>query len=400
MNIEIKDEDIMELVPLHVRKINENYMVIKKEDMTSLITQKPGITVIKMIEKKKTLSEIKETIALEYEIEKSTVNITPIIQTLILNNFVSRIGNRILFKEKSKLIVQVNYFISTILLASIFELLLNSIKIPLFYDLLKKLFYQQIHVEKSILKTAEASLQRTNATGKKFLTEYENLQKKIIFDKTLFFKLNYNSLDYWLNKYFVIENKDYFKQVLGKKVIYCSYHTCGFELLPFILAGHGLELLAPVAYKDDFFMKLIDRNEEIKKYLNYTVPKLLSRSEKDGIILYKALKNDKNILLFCDTHILLSDDFIDVFFLGTIIKVNRGAALLHKRTKAPIVPVLTYHNGMRCFVKFFPMINYEEAQTEKDVTQQLFDVLQSHLEKYPHHWAKWHDLEEMIVEKY
>jgi lauroyl/myristoyl acyltransferase len=201
----------------------------------------------------------------------------------------------------------------------------------------------------------------------------------------------------WIRNYFVIENKKYFEEIKDKPIIYCGYHFSNYEMLPIVLGNYGLEVCTPIAFKDEYFEQHVQRTNAIKGRVFPATPLIYSRSEKDGIILFRALKNNKSILLFCDTHILLADVYLTVKFLDRTIKVNRGAALLHKKTRVPIVPVLTYQKGNRCYIKFLSQIIYEEDVTEQDIIQKLFGTLEDHIRDYPHQWAKWQDLESMVV---
>lgn len=396
MRYNLGEEDILELVPVSVKKINEDYLIVKKEDMTSLITPRAGAKVIELIVSKKSPSKIKEIIANEFGIDKSTVNITPIIETLVDNGFISQIGDQVLFEENPRWLIQLNYFFTIVMRAYLLEFLLNMDWILLSYPLLRKIFFKQTYIDKAIITRAKVSLVSSGISENRFSKEFENLHKQMAFDKTLFLKLNFNALDKWLSHYFIIEDEEYLKKLQEQRIIFCGYHLGGFESLPYILAKYGIEVHSPVAYKGEFFSQLIERTNTMKDCIITKVPHLLSRSEKDGLLLYRALKNEKSILLFCDTHILLSDVYLNVRFMGKTIKVNRGAALLHKRTQTPIVPVLTHQRGNKCHIIFLPQIKFEECITEQDITQKLFKILEDHISIFPQQWAKWHDLEAMV----
>jgi lauroyl/myristoyl acyltransferase len=397
MKYAIGENDTLIMVPVSIKKLAEEYLIIKKQDATALTTPKAGVRVVELIELGKTSSQIKEIISKEYNVDISTVNITPILESLFDNGFISQVGNQQVFKERFRLFVKLKYFLTIILGGSFLEFLIKRDRIQLTYPFLKKMFFKKTQVDKALIDRAKVAFMKSGFPDKNISQRYTNLQKQISFDKTLFFNLNDKAMSGWIRNYFVIENKIYFEEIKDKTIIYCGYHFSNFEMLPIVLGNYGLEVCTPIAFKDEYFEQHVQRTNAIKGRVFPAAPLIYSRSEKDGIILFRALKNNKSILLFCDTHILLADVYLTVKFLDRTIRVNRGAALLHKKTRVPIVPVLTYQKGNRCYIKFLSQIIYEEDVTEQDIIQKLFGTLEDHIRDYPHQWAKWQDLESMVV---
>jgi Bacterial lipid A biosynthesis acyltransferase len=397
MKYTIEEKDILIMAPVSIKKLAEDYLIIKKEDLTTLTTRKAGAKVVELIASGKTLFKIKEIISKEFNVDKSTVNITPILESLIDNGFISRIGGRVMFRETPRPFVHLKHFLTIILSSKLLEYFMKRDRVQLIYPILKRIFFNKVQIDNALIDRAKVVFMGSGFYDEKFSQKYANAQKQIAFDKTLFFNLNDKAMGEWIKKYFVIENKVYFDTIKDKTIIFCGYHFSNFEMLPIVLGNYGLEVCTPIAYKDDYFEQHVLRTKAIKDRVFPAVPQIYSRSEKDGLILFRALKNNRSILLFCDTHILLTEAYVTVRFLGRMIKVNRGAALLHKKTHVPIVPVLTYQKGNRCYIKFLSQILYEEDTAEQDITQKLFGRLEDHMGGYPHQWAKWHDLELMTV---
>jgi lauroyl/myristoyl acyltransferase len=163
-----------------------------------------------------------------------------------------------------------------------------------------------------------------------------------MFDKTLFFFLSDRAFKTWIMEYFIIENSEQLSMLQNRQIIFCAFHFANYEMLPIVLGAHGIEVYTPIAFKDELFKKHTNRIEEVKERIFPVVPRIYSRTNKDGIILFRALKNNKNILLYCDTHILLTDIYAKVKMFGHEVKVSRGAGVLHKKTGIPIVPILTH----------------------------------------------------------
>jgi lauroyl/myristoyl acyltransferase len=261
------------------------------------------------------------------------------------------------------------------------------------------MFFRKMQVDEKLLHHACVAFGKSGLSDSRFSRNYENIQKQIAFDKTLFFRLNYDALGRWIRNYFVLENQiSVIEETKDKGVIFCGYHFGSFETLPIVFGNIGIEVCSPVAYKDEYFEQHVKRIEVVKGRVFPVVPRLYSRSEKDGLILYRALREGKSILLFCDTHILLTENYLTVQLMGRSIKVNRGAAALHKKTHVPIVPVLTYQKRNQCHIRFLSPITYKQEITEHEITQRLFRILEDHVRDYPSQWAKWHDWENMVTQ--
>ena len=397
MKYNIEENDILTLVPVSIRKLTEDYLIIKKKDSTVLTTLKAGARVAELIDSGKPIVKIKESISKEFNVDVSTVNIMPILESLIDNGFISQIGSQVVLKERFRTFVHLKYFLTIILMGNLINYLIKWNEIKLSYPILKILLFKKVQTDKALIGRAKDAFMNSGYSDRHFFQKYTRLQKQILFDKTLFFNLNVTAMSGWIGNYFVIENKKYFEEIKEKAIIYCSYHFSNFEMLPIVFGNYGLEVCTPIAYKDNYFEQHVQRTKHFKDLVFPAVPQIYSRSKKDGMILFRALKNNKSILLFCDTHILLTDAYLEVRFLGRKIKVNRGAALLHKKTGIPIVPVLTYQKRDRCYIRFLPQICPEENVSEQNIIQTLFSILEDHIKSYPHQWAKWHDLESMVV---
>jgi|WetSurMetagenome_2_1015567.scaffolds.fasta_scaffold51490_2 hypothetical protein len=397
MNTTIEENDILTLAPVCIKKLDEDYLIIKKDDMTTLTTPKAGAKVVELLALGTTPFKIKEIISKEFQVDVETVNIRPILESLVDNGFISKIGDRVMFKEKYRLVVHLKHFLKTVLSSKLLEVLIKRDRIQFFYPFLKRIFFKKAIIDSTLVNRAKVAFNKSGFSDKKFLFKYANNQKHVAFDKALFFNLTDKALSTWIQKYFIIENEEYFNTIKNTTIIYCGYHFSNFEMLPIVFGNYGVEVCTPIAYKDEYFRQHVRRTEAMKECVFPAVPQLYSRSEKDGLLLFRALKNNKSILLFCDTHIVLTDSFLRVKFLGRMIRANRGAALLQKKTHVPIVPVLTYQKRNRCYIKFLPQMMYEEDVTEQDIIQKLFCVLEDHIRDYPPQWAKWQDLELMTV---
>ena len=195
--------------------------------------------------------------------------------------------------------------------------------------------------------------------NKGFLKQNIEIHAQIIYDRIMYFSLSFKNLKRWFDHYFVIENLHYFDSAINqnKGVILCGFHSGSYNLLPFIIASRGYEIHSPTLFDADFHKQIVERTKQIDAKGFSLKSHIYNRSNEDGIKLYRVLKEKGTILLFCDTHVFLTDDLLTVDFLNTKIKTNRGLAFFHKRTHSPIVPILTYQLGNKCHIKFLPILS-------------------------------------------
>ena len=60
---DINENDVLILSPVSIKKMTEDYLIIKKKDSTILTTPKAGARVVKLIESGKSVVKIKESIS-------------------------------------------------------------------------------------------------------------------------------------------------------------------------------------------------------------------------------------------------------------------------------------------------------------------------------------------------
>jgi len=397
----------IKLFPFFVTQENDISLIIKKEDRTILKTSEVGIKAVKMLNKGKTINEIREVLSREYNIEKSTINLNPLLETLIENHFISTLGDKILnTSKKNTLYVQLKFFINFIIQLRFVHFLYHYIPIRLSYSLLKKIFFKKIKIHENKKEEIEKRL-HTISYAESLRNKIQDiaeanirLLKQIEFDKTLFLKLRYRNLSTWLDKFFIIENIEILRKSMERKKgsILCGFHTGNYNLLAFVLAKNHFEVHTPVIFEEAAHQIIVERIQKIDREVFPLKVHIYKRGRYDGMRLFRVLKNRGIILLYCDTHIALADDLVEVDFFGRRIKTNRGVAFFHKKTNTPIIPVLTYNRGNYCHVKFLDEIYNMRNFTEQEILQKLFSILQNLLMNSPEQWAKWHDLEKMSID--
>jgi len=404
--LSIDENAKIKLVPFYIKQEGDNFLIVKKENLTILKTSEVGIKVANLLAKSHTINEIKDILSREYNIDKSTINVNPLLETFVENRYIYAIGDEILVESrKNKWYIQIKFFFSSITKLQLFHFIYYSIPIRISYIFMRKIIFKNIHIHEDIKNRINESLY----TVYPFINNKNNIQdiaeanvlllKQIEFDKVLFFNLGYKNLSTWLDKYFVIENIDtlYKNFERNKGIILCGFHSGSYNVLPCVLAKNHLEIHTPVIFEQTAHQMMVERIKKIDKEAFPFKLHIYRRGKYDGQRLFYVLKKGGIILLFCDTHRIFTDDVVEVKFYNQKIITNRGVAFFHKKTNAPIMPVLTYNQGAYCYIKFLDVISDMQTFTEGEIMQKLFSILQNLITNSPENWAKWADLREMNI---
>lgn len=402
------DENVkIKLLPFFIEQEHNIFLIIKKEDCTILKTSEEGIKAVKMLNKGKTIKEIKKILSQEYNVEKSTINIDPLLETLIENRFISSVGDKTLYTSEKKLwYVKLKFFATFILQLKLSHFIYHYVPIRLTYLFFKKIFFKKIKIHEGKREEIEKSLHAVNY-ARSLMNNIQDiveanirLLNKIEFDKTLFFKLGHRNLSTWLDKFFIVENMEILLKNVerNKGIILCGFHTGNYNLLPFVLAKNHFEVHTPVVLEEGGTEIVVERIKKIAQEAFPLKMHIYKRGKYDGVRLFRVLKRGGIILLYCDTHIALTNDLVEVEFFGRRIKMNQGVAFLHKKTNSPIIPVLTYNRGDYCYIKLLDAIYDMRNFDEQAIVQKLISILQNFLVNSPEQWAKWYDLRKMSID--
>jgi lauroyl/myristoyl acyltransferase len=402
----VDENEKMKLLPFFIKQEHNIFLIIKKEDCTVLKTSEVGIKAVKMLNKGKTIKEIKEILSKEYNVEESTININPLLETLIENRFISIIGDKTLYtSEKKPWSVKLKFFVTFILQLKLFHFIYHYMPICLTYFFFKKIFFKKIKIHEGKREEIEKGLHALNYAGlmnniQDIVEDNIRLLNQIEFDKTLFFELGYRNLRTWLDKFFIVENMEILLRNIkqNKGTILCGFHTGNYYSSPFVLAKNHFEVHTPVVLEEGGIEIVVERIKKIDQEAFPLKMHIYKRGKYDGVRLFRVLKKGGIILLYCDTHIALTNDLMEVEFFGRRIRANRGVVFLHKKTNSPIIPVLTYNRGNYCYVKLLDAIYNMQNFTEQEILQKLFSILQNFLVNSPEQWAKWPDLRKMSID--
>ncbi|AIF53771.1 lysophospholipid acyltransferase family protein [Pelosinus sp. UFO1] len=192
-----------------------------------------------------------------------------------------------------------------------------------------------------------------------------------------------------ISKYVQIENSQYLKDALsyGNGVIMATAHSGNWELFGAALAMYGFPVVG-VAQKQtnaDMDRFMIETRTMAGMHITY----------KSGVReMVKMLGEGRIVGLLMDQD--AGRDGVMVEFFGRLASTPQGAAALARMKDAPIIPAFITANadGTHKAILHPPVWVQKTSSREDDIlstTQQLTDIVEQHVRKYPHEWFWLHN---------
>jgi len=396
----------IKLVPFYLQKNNTDFFIVKRDDITVLKTSEAGIKTLKFLKKGYTIDKIKNIFSQKYNIEKSEINLNPILETLIENQFVAIWGDNVLIPlKKTNWIYKIKFFLLFTFPIQLFNLLFKYLAVRFSYPLINNFFSKNLkspvskkNITKEILDIISLD-ESVNWDIPNTVEANIKLLKQLNSEQYFCFMLSNKKISAWFDKFFIVENLEILINNIkrNKGLILCGFHTGSYIFLPCILAKNNVEVHTPIVFEEVGFEKVVDRLHQANDDIFPVRVHIYKRDKHDGLRFFNILRNNGVILLFCDTHIHQTEDLEEVDFFAQKIKVNRGIAFLHKKTNKPIIPVLTYNQGNYHYIKFLEKVENMQHCTEQEILQKIFSILQNFLINDPKQWTKWDDLNKMKI---
>jgi lauroyl/myristoyl acyltransferase len=113
--------------------------------------------------------------------------------------------------------------------------------------------------------------------------------------------------------------------------------------------------------------------------------------------LLNDLRKKRLVFLMADYPVSMRKNDGHIKFLGYNTIPTRGAAWLHKKTGAPIVPIMfRYVDGQELRLEVLDEIQTDAACDLSKTTQMVYDVLEKRILEAPESWALWLDYHLMV----
>lgn len=184
----------------------------------------------------------------------------------------------------------------------------------------------------------------------------------------------------------------------GKGAIVFSCHIGPYYFTPGALALLGYKIIIVEKFG---FIEVPIVNYHIKK-----INKLMGNTVLETTTIYddlllrklkKCLQEGKIVYIMGDYH-GFNFKGSNVKFLGYDIIPGRGIAWLHKKTGAPLVPIVVeYSNTDKRNIKIYNELIVDRQQDIDSITQNVYHTLEDFILQKPERWLLWMDYHLMLT---
>lgn len=193
-----------------------------------------------------------------------------------------------------------------------------------------------------------------------------------------------------MKEYVSIEGLEYLQEAIANKqgAVIATSHSDSWELMGAALAQYGVPLVGVAKKQKDGAMDkfIMEYRQLVGMHITYT---------SDVREMFKMIKDGWMIGLITDQDPSLRDGIIIEMF-GRKTNTFTGPATIARFQKAPIFPGQIMHrpDGGH-HIKILPPIYVERTKDKHDdirrTMQQVNDILEAHIRKYPEDWFWLHD---------
>ncbi len=237
----------------------------------------------------------------------------------------------------------------------------------------------------------------------------QGLAKKISLVRTniKYHVLNIDYLRFWKSELFdqkvTWSNLDLIESLMERhgRIITCSFHFGNYYLFPFEIARLGYPTTVVVGNQPK-------QHNLIREGISKTGidMQVVFASKITLFALCKELKKGRIVYSLIDEFGGLTQNqrLVKINFLNQEFQVKPGVGWLHHKLQLPIVPVVSIRTGKReNLINVEQPIEYRNTYQDKetyikDITQELFGVLEGYVLRYPEQWLNWINLRRFHTE--
>ena len=170
----------------------------------------------------------------------------------------------------------------------------------------------------------------------------------------------------------------------NKPIVFMTAHFGNWEIVPKIIGG-VYEIPMVVLMREFDNPKI---GEFFKKSRNsFNISTLNKKSSAREII--KALKKGKAVGILIDQH-STNKTAIDVEFLGQKVKFNRAISTLAKKFGVVVVPLFTYEENGKDYLKILEPKEFSENDRIESFTQWQANIIENMIKTHPSEYYWFH----------
>jgi len=212
-----------------------------------------------------------------------------------------------------------------------------------------------------------------------------------------------------------VKLKGAYQSVLYHKetpLIFCTYHLGSYRAIIGLLArlGYDFSLVIDQQVFDTQEPAIRQVVKTVNEHFNtHSDFDLINAEEFNAAMkMIKQLKQGRALVLYIDGNtgtggVFRHDEKLGIVnFFGKRLFARQGIAYLSFLSNIPIVPVISYREGLEnsdsisiknIVLEFFEKIDPSSSRSKKiyctETTQHLYDLLEQRLEEYPLQWEGW-----------
>lgn len=219
--------------------------------------------------------------------------------------------------------------------------------------------------------------------------------------------LNIDYLRFWKSELFdqkvTWSNLDLLESLTERygRIITCSFHFGNYYLFPFEIARLGYPITVVVGDQPKQYNVI--REGISKTGIDMHV---VFASKITLFALCKELKKGRIVYVLIDEFggLRQNQSLVKINFLSQEFQVKPGLGWLHYKLQLPIVPVVSKRTGKReNLINVEQPIEYRNEYRDKEtyikgVTQELFQVFERYVLRYPEQWLNWISLKRFCSE--
>lgn len=401
----------LDLYPVIVKGRADQYVVISRQGRQAISTGKAGVEAIRLLGSGRTVDHARRILARRYRKPPEDIDLAPLVETLLASGFVRSLDGQRFVGAGSPRPRGFGAGLPLPGWSGLLELALRLVPPRVSLFLAYRWFAPPSNPDP--LGRIEANLRRAPALPAaapglaRIAASHHQALRKQFCDRLLLASLPLRRLRGWLRAV-PISGLEHLERARAERrgAILCALHLGSYSLIPCVLAARGF----PVAVYAGFDGSTLDNLTEWlgrRDSRHDPWPLRIVGGPLGLRTLAQSLDRGETVLLYCDP-VRRADaprersGLIPVPFLGTRVWTARGAAWLHLRSGAPLLPAALRWRGVAGHrLDVGPAIPVSAAGGREGamdgVMSAIFGALERPVRQHPEQWLRWHEFDRMIV---
>jgi lauroyl/myristoyl acyltransferase len=438
--MDIKENSLIKLFPLYIHRYGDgNFRVIRRGGRSVMATRKAGLDAIEMMNRGLGLREIRDTLGRKYGDDNSTVNLKPLLNSLLKANLIKRIDGRPVCRNEVTVSSFLDFCLRFYLLPRVTRFSKRFLPLSLLRWVLYRIFFFELkRPTKQKVKNAAENMGRLLTDHSAVEIErnrkeyYSHLVKNVV-DLESLMPRDPVEMDRWLEKNsrcFGLENLD-LALAQKKGVLLCGFHFSSIRMIPAILIKHGYSFTTMGAINLHIGLdKMVKKADETRESLSgYGHIDFMPNLDIKGITsLIERLRRGEIVISYPDVYSIdINQDpetqersrFFNVARAGTEFQKSKFKAdffqhsvymtewlgWLYSLTATTVLPVVLIRREddkldlvIEKPIEIDEDLVLDRSKAREAMNAKVFAALERYVAAYPAQWFGWHNLHKLGLE--